>query len=216
MLASQESMLRSQPSEADYRAATVKQRPTSRRITPAEISVSAPTHSTLADNICHYAHLCWHTYKLSLTHHVLKTPGHTQQATTTHIYCMYALPGATKPLGSFTETWKTLKTVFHNMLKSLCFVLLQSLFERQGMTLHGGLHPGMERGHIPLPKGMSRTKSFGKTITHPVNFQIRWMIVYLMYSMLIGNFVAYREYKIRNLHSFFIFNWITVPPKKSI
>ncbi|XP_047451602.1 SH3 and multiple ankyrin repeat domains protein 3 isoform X3 [Mugil cephalus] len=76
MLASQESMLRSQPSEADYRAATVKQRPTSRRITPAEIS---------------------------------------------------------------------------------------SLFERQGMTLHGGLHPGIERGHIPLPKGMSRTKSFGAT-----------------------------------------------------
>ncbi|XP_071357431.1 SH3 and multiple ankyrin repeat domains protein 3 isoform X1 [Trachinotus anak] len=76
MLASQESMLRSQPSEADYRAATVKQRPTSRRITPAEIS---------------------------------------------------------------------------------------SLFERQGMTLHGGLHPGIERGHIQLPKGMSRTKSFGAT-----------------------------------------------------
>ncbi|XP_033940959.1 SH3 and multiple ankyrin repeat domains protein 3 isoform X2 [Pseudochaenichthys georgianus] len=76
MLASQESILRSQPSEADYRAATVKQRPTSRRITPAEIS---------------------------------------------------------------------------------------SLFERQGMTLHGGLHPGIERGHIPLPKGMSRTKSFGAT-----------------------------------------------------
>lgn len=45
---------------------------------------------------------------------------------------------------------------------------LQSLFERQGMTLHGGLHPGMERGHIALPKGMSRTKSFGKSITHPV------------------------------------------------
>ncbi|KAK1888368.1 SH3 and multiple ankyrin repeat domains protein 3 [Dissostichus eleginoides] len=76
MLASEESILRSQPSEADYRAATVKQRPTSRRITPAEIS---------------------------------------------------------------------------------------SLFERQGMTLHGGLQPGIERGHIPLPKGMSRTKSFGAT-----------------------------------------------------
>ncbi|XP_054589588.2 SH3 and multiple ankyrin repeat domains protein 3 isoform X3 [Nothobranchius furzeri] len=76
MLASQESMLHSQPPEADYRAATVKQRPTSRRITPAEIS---------------------------------------------------------------------------------------SLFERQGMTLHGGLHPGIERGHIPLLKGMSRTKSFGAT-----------------------------------------------------
>uniref|UniRef100_A0A674MRT5 SH3 and multiple ankyrin repeat domains protein 3 n=1 Tax=Takifugu rubripes TaxID=31033 RepID=A0A674MRT5_TAKRU len=77
MLASQESALRSQPSEADYRAATVKQRPTSRRITPAEIS---------------------------------------------------------------------------------------SLFERQGMTFHGGiLHPGIERGHIPIPKGMSRTKSFGAT-----------------------------------------------------
>ncbi|XP_061629028.1 SH3 and multiple ankyrin repeat domains protein 3 isoform X2 [Phyllopteryx taeniolatus] len=76
MLASQESMLRSQPPEADYRAATVKQRPTSRRITPAEIS---------------------------------------------------------------------------------------SLFERQGMTLHGGFHPAMERGHMALPKGMSRTKSFGAT-----------------------------------------------------
>ncbi|XP_077425494.1 SH3 and multiple ankyrin repeat domains protein 3 isoform X2 [Vanacampus margaritifer] len=76
MLASQESMLRSQPPEADYRAATVKQRPTSRRITPAEIS---------------------------------------------------------------------------------------SLFERQGMTLHGGFHPAMERGHMALPRGMSRTKSFGAT-----------------------------------------------------
>ncbi|KAF3854715.1 hypothetical protein F7725_022770 [Dissostichus mawsoni] len=40
MLASEESILRSQPSEADYRAATVKQRPTSRRITPAEISAT--------------------------------------------------------------------------------------------------------------------------------------------------------------------------------
>ncbi|XP_019712736.1 SH3 and multiple ankyrin repeat domains protein 3 isoform X5 [Hippocampus comes] len=76
MLASQESMLRSHPPEADYRAATVKQRPTSRRITPAEIS---------------------------------------------------------------------------------------SLFERQGMTLHGGFHPAMESGHMALPKGMSRTKSFGAT-----------------------------------------------------
>ncbi|KAM6961408.1 SH3 and multiple ankyrin repeat domains protein 3 [Aplochiton taeniatus] len=76
MLASQEPLLRAQPPEADYRAATVKQRPTSRRITPAEIS---------------------------------------------------------------------------------------SLFERQGMTLHGGLHAGMERGHMQLPRGMSRTKSFGAT-----------------------------------------------------
>lgn len=50
---------------------------------------------------------------------------------------------------------------------------MQSLFERQGMTLHGGLHPGIERGHIQLPKGMSRTKSFGKAITHPVHIQIR-------------------------------------------
>lgn len=50
MLASQESMLRSQPPEADYRAATVKQRPTSRRITPAEISVSAEnSHTHLRD-----------------------------------------------------------------------------------------------------------------------------------------------------------------------
>uniref|UniRef100_A0A674DDB4 SH3 and multiple ankyrin repeat domains 3 n=1 Tax=Salmo trutta TaxID=8032 RepID=A0A674DDB4_SALTR len=77
MLAPQEHLtLRSQPTEADYRAATVKQRPTGRRITSAEIS---------------------------------------------------------------------------------------SLFERQGMALHGGLHPGMERGHMQLPRGMSRTKSFGAT-----------------------------------------------------
>ncbi|KAJ8373386.1 hypothetical protein AAFF_G00265740 [Aldrovandia affinis] len=74
MLISQEPVLRPQVTEADYRAATVKQRPTSRRITPAEIS---------------------------------------------------------------------------------------SLFERQGMAAHGGLHLGLEKAHIPLPKGMSRTKSFG-------------------------------------------------------
>ncbi|XP_045544695.1 SH3 and multiple ankyrin repeat domains protein 3 [Salmo salar] len=77
MLAPQEPVtLRSQPTEADYRAATVKQRPTGRRITQSEIS---------------------------------------------------------------------------------------SLFERQGMALHGGLHPRMERAHMQLPRGMSRTKSFGAT-----------------------------------------------------
>ncbi|KAJ8373880.1 hypothetical protein SKAU_G00044600 [Synaphobranchus kaupii] len=76
MLTTQEPVLRPQVVEADYRAATVKQRPTSRRITPAEIS---------------------------------------------------------------------------------------SLFERQGMALHGVLPPGMEKAHIQLPKGMSRTKSFGAT-----------------------------------------------------
>ncbi|XP_061107817.1 SH3 and multiple ankyrin repeat domains protein 3 [Conger conger] len=73
MLIAQESVMRPREPEPDYRAATVKQRPTSRRITQAEIS---------------------------------------------------------------------------------------SLFERQGMVAHG-MHPGMEKAHIPLPKGMSRTKSFG-------------------------------------------------------
>jgi len=47
ILASQETILR--PKVEDYRAATVKQRPTSRRMTPAEISVRysmcAHTHS---------------------------------------------------------------------------------------------------------------------------------------------------------------------------
>ncbi|MFT7799331.1 SH3 and multiple ankyrin repeat domains protein 3-like [Arapaima gigas] len=76
MLAAQEPVLRPAVAEADYRAATVKQRPTSRRITPAEIS---------------------------------------------------------------------------------------SLFERQGMAIHGGLHPALEKAHIQLPRGMSRTKSFGAT-----------------------------------------------------
>lgn len=53
MLASQESALRSQPSEADYRAATVKQRPTSRRITPAEISVSTDKALCTSRQACH-------------------------------------------------------------------------------------------------------------------------------------------------------------------
>lgn len=67
---------------------------------------------------------------------------------------------------SLAEALKSLKLLFG-------FVVLQSLFERQGMTLHGGgLHPGIERGHIPLPKGMSRTKSFGKAISLPVYIQI--------------------------------------------
>ncbi|XP_077049825.1 SH3 and multiple ankyrin repeat domains protein 3 isoform X7 [Siphateles boraxobius] len=74
ILASQESVLR--PKVEDYRAATVKQRPTSRRMTPAEIS---------------------------------------------------------------------------------------SLFERQGLALHGALHPALEKAHMQLPKSMARTKSFGAT-----------------------------------------------------
>uniref|UniRef100_A0A671L5Y4 SH3 and multiple ankyrin repeat domains protein 3 n=1 Tax=Sinocyclocheilus anshuiensis TaxID=1608454 RepID=A0A671L5Y4_9TELE len=72
ILASQETVLRPKV-EADYRAATVKQRPTSRRVTPAEIS---------------------------------------------------------------------------------------SLFERQGLALHGALHPALEKAHMQLPKSMARTKSF--------------------------------------------------------
>ncbi|XP_051580621.1 SH3 and multiple ankyrin repeat domains protein 3-like isoform X2 [Myxocyprinus asiaticus] len=75
ILASQETVLRPKV-EADYRAATVKQRPTSRRITPAEIS---------------------------------------------------------------------------------------TLFERQGLALHGALHPALEKAHMQLPKSMARTKSFGAT-----------------------------------------------------
>uniref|UniRef100_A0A3Q2Z4C0 PDZ domain-containing protein n=1 Tax=Hippocampus comes TaxID=109280 RepID=A0A3Q2Z4C0_HIPCM len=109
------SMLRSHPPEADYRAATVKQRPTSRRITPAEISVSAPIQNQ---------------------HLVINTSRITFQC--------------------FVGVW------------------LQSLFERQGMTLHGGFHPAMESGHMALPKGMSRTKSFGKTITYPVTAAIHY------------------------------------------
>uniref|UniRef100_A0A3B1IPH6 PDZ domain-containing protein n=1 Tax=Astyanax mexicanus TaxID=7994 RepID=A0A3B1IPH6_ASTMX len=54
ILASQESVLRPQV-EADYRAATVKQRPTSRRITPAEISVSHHVDNT------QYTHTHTHT-----------------------------------------------------------------------------------------------------------------------------------------------------------
>lgn len=75
MLASQESVLRSQPSEADYRAATVKQRPTSRRITPAEISVSAPTRCPFSDNMDYfaiYSHIIWLITKTLEWHSTLK------------------------------------------------------------------------------------------------------------------------------------------------
>ncbi|XP_062402467.1 SH3 and multiple ankyrin repeat domains protein 3 [Sardina pilchardus] len=39
---------------------------------------------------------------------------------------------------------------------------ISSLFERQGLALHGALHPGLDR-HIQLTKGMPRTNSFGAT-----------------------------------------------------
>lgn len=140
--------------------------------------------------------LCWHTFKLNLTQNILKSTWATQHCITLHT-CTHALLCA-----SFFLVFYAL---FHWSFESIktCVAVPQSLFERQGMTLHGGLHPGIERGHIPLPKGMSRTKSFGKTITHPVHIQIRWMIVYLMYSMLIGKILKCRKYKIRKLHYFF-------------
>ncbi|XP_045064339.1 SH3 and multiple ankyrin repeat domains protein 3 [Coregonus clupeaformis] len=71
---SQEVVMRKRPSEADYRTATVKQRPTSRRITQQEIN---------------------------------------------------------------------------------------SLFERQGMPVPPGVSLGLEKATMQLPRGMSRTKSFG-------------------------------------------------------
>jgi len=40
-------------------------------------------------------------------------------------------------------------------------VFVQSLFERQGLALHGALHPALEKAHMQLPKSMARTKSFG-------------------------------------------------------
>ncbi|RXM32319.1 SH3 and multiple ankyrin repeat domains protein 3, partial [Acipenser ruthenus] len=92
LLAAQVPTLRPAIAEADYRAATVKQRPTSRRITPAEISVSAriPIPINIRGKIC-------------------------------------------------------------------------SLFERQGMPVLSGHPHGVEKSHIPLPKGMPRTQSVGST-----------------------------------------------------
>ncbi len=40
---------------------------------------------------------------------------------------------------------------------------VQSLFERQGLALHGALHPALEKAHMQLPKSMARTKSFGNS-----------------------------------------------------
>lgn len=109
--------------ETDYRAATVKQRPTSRRITPAEISVRYHT------DVCNYA-----TKLFSMTQH---------EKHQTFYFYFYKLCNCA--------------------LTTLCIcVHVQSLFERQGLALHGPLHPALEKAHIQLPKGMSRTKSFGK------------------------------------------------------
>lgn len=116
--------------------------------------------------------------KLNLSNNILKNTWATQHCATLHT-CTHALLCATlllifciQFLEVFNESLNALYLCFITQ-SILCMVVLQSLFERQGMTLHGGLHPGIERGHIPLPKGMSRTKSFGKTITHPVHIQIR-------------------------------------------
>lgn len=119
MLASQESVLRSQPSEADYRAATVKQRPTSRRITPAEISVSAPTHCTLADSICDHvaihSDLIWHiTYS--------KTPGlHSIMQHYKHVrlHC-FVLLCSWYSVYSLAEALKSLKRLLVLLCCSLC------------------------------------------------------------------------------------------------
>lgn len=125
----------------------------------------------------------------SVCHFIFKNSWATQQPTIHMCACSAMLSVfCTQLLESFWS-FRYIKTVFHNTVH-ICFVMLQSLFERQGMTLHGGLHPGIERGHIPLPKGMSRTKSFGKIITHPVHIQIRWMIVYLIYNMLVSNILT--------------------------
>ncbi|XP_052007791.1 SH3 and multiple ankyrin repeat domains protein 3-like [Xyrauchen texanus] len=40
---------------------------------------------------------------------------------------------------------------------------ISTLFERQGLALHGALHPALEKAHMQLPKSMARTKSFGAT-----------------------------------------------------
>lgn len=68
----------------------------------------------------------------------------------------------------FIEVYCKVPLITHSVLN----FVLQSLFERQGMTPHGGLHPGIERGHMPIPKGMSRTKSFGKTSTPDLPSQL--------------------------------------------
>lgn len=120
-----------------------------------------------------YTSTCWHTvHANSLSHHIHNHLVHNIQCNRSHV------------------------SDISNLTHNSCFSVLQSLFERQGMTLHGGLHPGIEQGHIPLPRGMSRTKSFGKTITHPVHIEIRWMIVYLMSNILVSNILTYREHEI--------------------
>ena len=167
MLAPQEHLtLRSQPTEADYRAATVKQRPTGRRITSAEISVSSHRHT------CAETHWC--TLSLSLP----RTHTHTHTHTYTHIHThSHSGTETYKPQNNismysiYPPTYSyTIHTVLYiicvwNLFVSVCVsvCVFQSLFERQGMALHGGLHPGIERAHMQLPRGMSRTKSFGNT-----------------------------------------------------
>lgn len=93
MLAPQEHLtLRSQPTEADYRAATVKQRPTGRRITSAEISVSSHTHT------CAETHRCTLSLSLPRTHAHTYTHIHTHSHSEKETYkpqnniSIYTLP----------------------------------------------------------------------------------------------------------------------------
>lgn len=86
---------------------------------------------------------------------------HQQENNTSRDQCEYRQGAQADRLATFSHL--RVQTYACSWFSFILFlVLFQSLFERQGMTLHGVLHPGIERGHIQIPKGMSRTKSFGK------------------------------------------------------
>lgn len=148
--------LRPEIAEADSRAATVKQRPTSRRITQAEINVShlgpscwppsiillilcACIGETMEDE-CWNSHWCqkWEFTLVSEVGNVYHT--HVQ-------------------FGRFR--WNVAQWFDESLIMCL---FLQSLLERQGISPHAiSQFHGEKSHHISLHHGMSRTKSVGKS-----------------------------------------------------
>lgn len=153
ILAAAEPALRADIVEADSRAATVKQRPTSRRITPAEISVrggAVPGGEGEWRGVV-TPRSGWEVGgggKRDRRPAALQAGGGGYS------------DGVGRGRGSGGGRWGG-RLLSAAGWKSL-LLPLQSLFERQGMAAHAGVLAGAEKPHVSLRKGIPRTKSVGK------------------------------------------------------
>ena len=156
ILAAAEPALRADIVEADSRAATVKQRPTSRRITPAEISVRGGAVPGGEGE--------WRDPKNG-PGGAPKVEGGGGGKRDRRPAALQAggggySDGVGRGRGSGGGRWGG-RLLSAAGWKSL-LLPLQSLFERQGMAAHAGVLAGAEKPHVSLRKGIPRTKSVGK------------------------------------------------------